>query len=242
MVILAWLVVWQLVAWAVRSEVLLASPWNSLIALIRLAPTAGFWLAILASTWRILAGFLLGMILGSVLALAGARWPWIDAVCSPFIRVLRAVPVVSFVLLVLVWGDGRSLSIIIAVIMVTPVAYANVLAAMTSRDQKLIEMAAVFHLTWTRRWWAITVPALMPHLTSATRIGVGLAWKAGISAEVIGATSGSIGERLQQAKLFLATGDLFAWTVVIVVLAFVSERILLAGLAATESRLEVIYG
>ncbi|MDR2975402.1 MAG: ABC transporter permease subunit [Propionibacteriaceae bacterium] len=240
-VALLWLIVWQIVAWAVHSQVLLASPVDVLLALVHLIPTGGFWVTVLFSATRILAGFLLAMVVGAVLGLAGATWSLAEAALSPLMRVLQAVPVVSFVLLVLVWASSDSLSIVISFIMVTPIVYSNVFSGLASRDPSLIEMAQVFRLSLARRWWAITLPALMPFLTSAARIGLGLCWKAGVSAEVIGLTSGSIGERLYQAKLFLATGDLFAWTAVVVGLAWAVEKAGLAGLSVLDRRLTRMY-
>ena len=88
-----------------------------------------------------------------------------------------------------------------------------------------------------RRLPAMDVPAVLPYLTASCRIGVGLAWKSGIAAEVIGLADGSIGERLYQAKVFLETADLFAWTAVIIALSFGFEKAVVAGLQLAERRL-----
>ncbi len=240
-VVLIWLAVWQVAAWAVGSEVLLASPWQAAARLIELVPTGGFWAAVGFSTARIVGGFLLAMAVGSGLAVAGATWAFVAALLSPFMRVLRAVPVVSFVLLVLIWANSGTLSIVISFIMVMPVVYANVAAGCAARDPLLAELADVFDLNAARRWWAITLPGMMPYIVAAARIGLGLCWKAGISAEVIGLTSGSIGDRLYQAKLFLSTADLFCWTAVVVALAWAIEKLALAGLATVERRLGKAY-
>ena len=74
-----------------------------------------------------------------------------------------------------------------------------------------------------RRVVAIDGPQVLPYFVAACRAGMGLAWKAGIAAEVIGLPTGSIGERLYQAKLFLSSADLFAWTAVIVAASSGSE-------------------
>jgi len=92
-------------------------------------------------------------------------------------------------------------------------------------------MAAVFGVPLWRRLRAVDVPAVVPFLLAGARVAVGLAWKSGIAAEVIGLPQGSIGERLYQAKIWLSTADLFAWTVVIVVLSLLVERGVVALLA-----------
>ena len=236
-----WLAVWQALVWAVHSDVLLASPLQTAVQLVELVPTADFWASVGFSASRIVAGFLLALVAGSALAAAAAAWPVVDMLLSPFIRALRAVPVVSFVLLVLIWASSGALSVVIGFIMVMPVVYANIAEGIAARDPLLDELAQVFRLDARRRWWAITLPRLMPYLTASVRVGLGLCWKAGVSAEVIGLTSGSIGERLYQAKLLLSTADLFAWTAVIIVCAWVLEKLALTGLRAADRRLGKAY-
>ena len=240
-VVVFWLVVWQLLAWAANSTLLLSPPADVVVRFVELVPTAGFWASIALSGSHIVSGFLLAMVIGTGLAVAGAAWPLLAALLSPLMRALRAVPVVSFVLLVLIWADASSLSIIITFIMVMPMVHANVAEGCGARDVQLVEMAAVFGFDTGRRWWAITLPGMMPYVTAAARVGLGLCWKSGVSAEVIGLTSGSIGERLYEAKLFLSTGDLFCWTAVIVALAWVVEKAGLGALTALDARLGKAY-
>jgi len=236
-----WLAIWQILAVLVHSAILLASPADVVVSFVHLVPTAGFWTSIGFSASGIVADFLLAIAVGTGLAVAGAAWPLVSALLSRLMWALRAVPVVSFVLLVLIWANAGTLSIVISFIMVMPVVYVNVAEGCAARDEQLDEMADVFGLSAGRRWWAITLPGMMPYVTAAARVGLGLCWKAGISAEVIGLTSGSIGERLYEAKLYLSTGDLFAWTAVIVALAWAVEKAGLAALAAADRRLGRAY-
>ena len=77
--------------------------------------------------------------------------------------------------------------------------------------------------------------AALPYFRSACTVGLGLCWKSGVAAEVIGITSGSIGEALYNAKILFSTAELLAWTVVIVLLSLAFERLFLWGLARVES-------
>ena len=102
-------------------------------------------------------------------------------------------------------------------------------------DQKLTQMADVFQVPFPRRLRYLYLPQVAPFFRSACAVGLGLCWKAGVAAEVIGLPDGSIGERLYEAKVYLNTPDLFAWTVVIVLLSLAFERLFLWGLARVES-------
>ena len=111
--------------------------------------------------------------------------------------------------------------------MVLPIVYTNVLEGIRHLDPKLTEMAAVFRVPWRRRFLYIWLPQLKPYIFSACRLSLGLAWKAGIAAEIIGIPDGSIGEMLYQAKVYYNTADLFAWTIVIVAVSVIFEKAVL---------------
>ena len=113
--------------------------------------------------------------------------------------------------------------------MVFPPVYLNVLEGLCRTDRKLLELARVYRIPLRRRIWGIYVPQVLPYFRSAASLALGLCWKAGAAAEVIGLPAGTIGERLYTAKIYLQTPDLFAWTAVILILAAVFERLFLAA-------------
>ena len=142
----------------------------------------------------------------------------------------------SFTILALLWVSGRNLSVLIAFLMALPVLYAGILSGLRAADPDLLEMARVFRLSPLRRLRFLYLPALWPQLTAACPVAMGLCWKAGAAAEVIGIPAGSLGERLQQAKVYLDTADLFAYTLTIVLLSLCFERAA-AGLLRRGERL-----
>ena len=239
--IVVWLAVWQAGAMLIGHEVLLVSPVRVLLRLGELAPTGAFWASVGYSLARIAAGFVLAVVLGFGLALLASLNPWLAALIEVPVRVIRSVPVVSVIILILIWANAAWLSATVSCLMVLPIVYANAAEALATRDGALDELARVFEWSRARRWWAITLPGLLPFLVAACRVGAGLAWKAGISAEVIGLPRGSVGERLYQAKLYLSSADLFAWTLVVVALAFVCERVVLWLLARLQTWLTGRY-
>ncbi|WP_444664914.1 ABC transporter permease [Cellulomonas sp. CW35] len=234
--VVGWLVVWQLAAAAVDQHVLLVGPWDVAVRLTELVPTSAFWAAVTRTLVSIAAGFVLAVVVGVALAAACAASRWADAVVAPVVVTVRATPVVSFIILVLVWTDASRLALVVAFLMALPVLHATVLEGIRARDVRLLEMARVFAVPWPRRVTAVDVPQVLPFLVAGCRTGVGLAWKAGIAAEVIGLPAGTIGEQLYQARLFLATADVLAWTVVVVVLAALTERVVVAALDRAGGR------
>ena len=228
-----WLLVWQGASMALAAlwpngHLLLASPISAALRLGELAVTAAFWRAIGWSALRIIGGFLLSCCAASLLAVPASRWRWVQELLSPLVAVVKAVPVASFIILALVWLDSRSLSCFIAFLMVFPPVYLGVLEGIRQTDGKLLEMAKVFRVPLGRQVRAIYLPAVLPHFRTAVSLGLGLCWKAGIAAEVIGLPGGSLGERLYSAKVYFQTPDLFAWTAVIVAVSVVFEKLFLA--------------
>ena len=236
-----WLLLWQGASMALAAAyphgaLLLASPVSAAARLLELLPSAAFWRTVLFSSARILGGFFLGCTLAVPLAAAGAAWPAAADLLAPAVAAVKAVPVASFIILALVWLDGRSLARFISALMVFPPVYLNVLAGLRAADRKLAEMAAVFHVPLGRRIWGLYLPQVLPYFRSAAALGAGLCWKAGAAAEVIGIPAGSIGERLYTAKIYLQTPDLFAWTAVIAGLSVLFERVLLLAVDRLAER------
>ena len=149
---------------------------------------------------------------------------------------VKAVPVASFVILVLLWVSSRDLSVVISLLIGFPVIYANVLAGLDSTDPRLIEMARVFRVPFRRQLGTVYLSQVAPFLRSGLGLAIGLCWKSGVAAEVIGIPSGSIGEKLYKAKIYLETPDLFCWTVAVVVLSIGCERLLTLLMDVLERR------
>ena len=231
-----WLTVWQAAAMAIGQEVFLVSPVQALRTLVQLLPRADFWQRVGFSSGRILLGFVLGAVVSVVLAVCAARWSAADALLAPVMQLVKATPVASFIILALVWVSGKSLSILISFLMVLPVLYSAVRTGLESADPQLLEMARVFRLPLGRRVKAIWLPAVLPAFRQGCSVALGICWKSGVAAEVIGLPDGSIGDALYRAKITLSTGELFAWTFVIIVLSAAFEKLFLALLDKAVAR------
>ena len=218
-----WLLVWTLTAAAVGQELLLPSPLQTGRKLLALAGTAEFWLTVGRSVLRVLTGILAAVLLGVLLALLTHRSPLLRALFSPVMTLVKSTPVI----LALVWLGRGAVPIFIAALMVLPVVWANVSAGLAGIDPQLLELAQVFHLPHARVLRRIIGPSVLPHLRAALRSALGLGWKAGIAAEVLTVPPYSIGKRIYEAKLYLETTELFAWTAAVVLVSLLIEGLLL---------------
>lgn len=229
------LCVWQLAAVWLDNRLLLAGPIAVARRLAELLPRAEFWSAVSFTASRITLGFLLAFGLALLLAVLAARWPLAEVLIRPYLLAVQTVPVASIIVIALLWLTGRKLSVFISFLMVLPVLYSNFLQGIRAADPKLLEMAAVFRMPLWNQVRCIYAPAVEPYMRSACHAALGLCWKAGVAAEVIGVCGGSIGGMLYDAKVYLEIPDLFVWTLVIVLVSVGFEKLflwLLNGLLA----------
>lgn len=238
--VLFWLVLWQAGSMVLGQEILLVSPVSALRRLADLAAAVEFWQSIAFSLVRIASGFLLATVAGVVLAALSARWGRIRDLLVPIMLTIKAIPVASFIILVLIWIPSRNLSVLISFLMVLPIIYTNVLDGIEATNPQLLEMAKVFGLPPLRTMRYIYLSQVLPFFRAACSVALGLCWKSGIAAEIIGIPQGSIGEKLYHAKVYLATPDLFAWTLVVVLISLTFEKVFLSLVDRIVARLERI--
>ena len=231
-----WLGVWQAAAAAIGQEVFLVSPVQAIGTLVELLPQADFWHRVGFSAGRILLGFGLGAGCSILLAVAAEASSTADLLLAPVLQLVKATPVASFIILALVWVRGSSLSVLISFLMVLPVLYGAVRTGIRAADPQLLEMAKVFRLPLGRRLRAVWLPAVLPAFRQGCSVALGICWKSGVAAEVIGLPNGSIGDALFRAKITLSTGELFAWTFVIILLSAGFEKLFLALLDKAVAR------
>lgn len=227
-IILFWLAVWQAVSLMIGNSIILTGPIAVLRSLLSQLLEGTFWKTILYSFGRITIGFLLSFLLGILLGSLAYRFPLLKEVLEPVVSLMKSIPVASFIILALIWIGSKNLAVLVAFLIVFPILYINTTAGLESTDPKLMEMAQVFRFPLYQRVRYIYRPALIPYLVSACRVTIGMSWKSGIAAEVIGVPTSSIGEQLYLSKIYLNTADLLAWTIVIIAVSVAFEKLFLS--------------
>ncbi|WP_186565263.1 ABC transporter permease [Lawsonibacter celer] len=221
-----WLGVWQLAALAVGKELLLPGPLAVGERLFALAGERAFWRSAGMSLGRIFGGFAAGVLLGCALAALSSVSQWADRLFSPAVKVIRATPVASFIVLVLLWAPTGRVPAIISALMVLPVLWGNVRRGITQTDPLLLEAARAYRFSRGRTLRLVYLPSVFPYFASGCSTGLGLAWKSGVAAEVLCQPALAIGTALYRAKITLETTSLFAWTIVVIALSFLLESVL----------------
>lgn len=231
-----WVGVWWLISAIVGKEVLIPSPPAVAVHLFELLKTSDFYISVGMSVLRITAGFAAAVMLGIITGVLCAVSKAADALLSPLFSVIKATPVASFIILALVWINKELIPVFISALMVLPVIHGNVREGIKSTDKELLEMAKVFGFSKKQKLRRIYLPSVMPYLTAGVKTCLGLAWKAGVASEVLCFAAYSIGNKLYQSKVYLETADMFAWTVTVVVISVIIEKLLMSLVVRNRRR------
>lgn len=224
-IVLFWILIWQILTACVGNKILLAGPLDTVTAWVANVREEDFIRTCFYSVGRIGLGVLLGFMLGGILGCLGYKFRLLREILSPFMTFLKSVPVAAFAVLLLIWWGAKGLSVAVVLIVVLPLVYTNMVQGLLAADLKMLEMAKVFRVPLRKRFFYIYRPALRPFMDSCLKIALGMSWKSGVAAEVIGTPEFSIGEQMYMSKIYLDTAGLFAWTITLIFLSFLFEKI-----------------
>lgn len=230
-----WLAVWVFAAALVAQPLILPGPGAVVVALLRLVCDANTWAILVGSGARILGGLALAAICGGVLAGVSVRSRTFARLVAPALSFVKATPVACVVVLLLIWLGSAHVSIAAVFLMALPGVYFSLVEGLAQVDKPLEQMFRLHGVRGWRLFCAHTWREVLPFVLSCARAVIGMSWKAGVAAELIGMAAGTVGERIYQAKLLIETADLLAWTVLVVAASWACERVLVWLLRASGS-------
>lgn len=230
-----WLAVWVFAAALVAQPLILPGPGAVVVALLRLVCDANTWAILVGSGARILGGLALAAICGGVLAGVSVRSRTFARLVAPALSFVKATPVACVVVLLPIWLGSARVSIAAVFLMALPGVYFSLVEGLAQVDKPLEQMFRLHGVRGWRLFCAHTWREVLPFVLSCARAVIGMSWKAGVAAELIGMAAGTVGERIYQAKLLIETADLLAWTVLVVAASWACERVLVWLLRASGS-------
>ncbi len=231
-----WLFVWQMLHIAIDSSLLLPSPAEVFLVILGFIPNPDFYIIVASSFFRISLGVLIGAVIGVLSGIGIYYSPLLEAVLRIPLSAIKSTPVASFVILALVWIKSSNLSVFIAFLMVTPIFAENVSTGLNSISEEIKEMVRVYKVPIKTQIAKVYYPFLSPFLKNAMRLSIGLGWKAGIAAEVLAVPNNSIGTMLYNSKVYLEMTELFAWTIVIILISMLPDILFSRGANKFENK------
>ena len=221
-----WIGLWYIASEIVGMELLIPSPTAVLGAFSQLIAQKEFYISCLSSLIKVLSGWAAGIFAGIILGTLTHKSGVLKAFFQPMLHIIKSTPVASFIVLALVLMSSRAVPVFTCALITAPVIWANVSEGLASPDKRLIEMADFFNMSRKKKISHIYIPSALPYFSAAATTTMGLAWKAGIAAEVICSPKNTIGAGISDAKIYLETPSLFAWTITVIILSVILEKII----------------
>ena len=225
LVLLFWLGVWQVSAMIISQSLFLPTPVESIRALIKIVPQLTFWQDILSTFSRVVFGLAISLVGGFVLAVLARFSKIVMELITPIMNLVKTIPVMSFILLFIVFIKSNFVPIIVCTMICLPIAFTNISEGLKNVDEKLVEMGKVFSLKKHTIFSQIIFPQLKPYINSAVILCVGFSWKTVVTTEVLSIPASSIGYNLYISKTYLDIPTLFAWTIAIVLISVLVEKV-----------------
>ena len=235
-ILLLWLLIWELFTRLVDNSFLLVGPIETLQHMLLLMKNANFMEILYFSSFRILSAYFLSFALALLFALIAYRYAFFEELVQAPLFLLRSLPVASFVIILLFLLGRSRLSFFISFWMSFPIFYFNFLEGLKNLNRDILEMSKLFRFSVWNRFRYVLIPGIYPQMMSSAKLAMGLAWKSGIAAELIGQVRHSIGYQLMDAKVSLEMGDVFAWSIIMIVLSKFFEQLVLFILKKTFSK------
>lgn len=218
-----WIAVWALAAHEFGKPLLFPSPVSVLKTLAKLLQTKEFYIVTGTSIANILSGTLWAVLSASALALATAHIRILRDLIYPVMTVVKATPVASFIILLLLFLGPVKVPSFITFLIVLPIVWTNLDEGIKSIDPQLAEVAKIYRFNTIKRIRILILPSIKPYFLSACKSSIGLAWKAGVAAEIIAMPPNSIGTMIGEAKLYIMSAEMFAWTLTVILLSLAIE-------------------
>ncbi|WKY47015.1 ABC transporter permease subunit [Eubacteriaceae bacterium ES3] len=228
--VLFWILLWMLAAWRVDNPLVLPSPFDTIKGVITLSKSPDFFVSIVTTLIRVFSGVLISFLIGLILGIIGGLKPLFNEFLNPLVVTIKSVPVVSIIILINLWIESSLVPLLVTFLICFPITWTNIIQGIKATDTKLLEMAAIYRVSAIKILRNIYLPTLRPYASSALINAIGLGWKVTVTAEVLANAIPSVGMNLYYARIYLETDYLFSWTLVIVVLSYLIEKLTVKGL------------
>ena len=220
-----WLSLWEILARTLDLSFVFPTVLDTAAAMLSLLALPVFYKIVLFSLLRVLLGFFFGLVFGAILSILANVNTVCRAIISPMMSVIKATPVASFIMVLWCFIGSSPVPVVIGALMVAPLIYHNLSDAILTRSKELEEVCTVYGVKGYRRFKLLYLPVILSFLIPSTVSGIGLCWKASIAAEIIAYTQNSIGKEIYLSKAYFEGADLFAYTITVIVLSIVFEKL-----------------
>ncbi|MCZ8511505.1 ABC transporter permease [Paenibacillus filicis] len=231
--LIAGLLFWQLISMIPSVGSILSNPWTIMKAFVTELASGRLGANIGASIFRVLCGFLLGLLVAIPVAFLMAWYRMLRGLIEPWIQFFRTVPPIALIPLVIVAeGVGEGAKILVIFVATFLVMVISIYQGVRNVDPTLIKAARVLGATDKDIFLEVVVPAAFPYILVGIRLGLASAWTTLVAAELTGASKG-LGNMIMEAGLYFRMDIIILGIVVIGIIGFAMDK----GVLYLERRL-----
>ncbi|MDD4107453.1 MAG: ABC transporter permease subunit [Prolixibacteraceae bacterium] len=220
------LIVWKIMALYFDSDFVVPQPEDTFFTVVELFGSAGFLKAAGSTVIRGITGFVISAVLGIGVGIIAGINSGFNAFINPILIMIRSTPVISLILLALIWFSSGMVPVFIAMLTMFPFICTNVVDGIRSVDKGLVEMARFYNVGKHKIITGVYIPAIMPFIISGASSAMGIGWRAIIIGEVLSQPRYGIGTTMQAAQTFLNVDEVIAWTIIAVLISYIFEKII----------------
>lgn len=217
---------WTFISKIIDNEVIFPTIKSIIISLIGIVKDPKFISIIGYSLIRGLIGFFISLILAIIMGILSSIFRVVFHLMNPIIKFLSFVPTMAIIILALIWLNNETVPMFVGFIMVFPILYETVLKSILNVDRNIMEMAQTYHVDKIIIIKDIYLPSIFNNISQIFVSTLGLNLKMVIAGEVLAQPKYGIGSSLQLQKIYLNTSGVFAWIIIILVMAKLIEYLL----------------
>ncbi len=218
--------VWKLLSLYFQSELVLPSPEKTLQNLWQILIQSNAWKNIGFTVFRGLIALSISMFFAIILGTLSGKYFGIKIMVHPWIVILRSLPVISIILLALIWFEIDNIPIFTGTLTMFPILYVQITDGLASLSPEYVEMSNVYKVSNYKKLKYLYIPTVLPHLFTGLSHAMGIGWKAIVMGEVLSLPDIAIGTRMQNAQVYLQVNELIAWTIIAILISFIFESII----------------
>lgn len=218
--------IWKIISIVYNSSLILPSPESTIIATVKLFSSENFIIVVGITILRGLIGFAISLIFGIGIGILAGINSSFNAFLKPILVTIRSTPVISLILLALIWFKVDTVPIFIGFLTMFPFICTNIIDGIKNVDKDLVEMALFYKIKKTKIIKEVYLPAITPFIFSGASSAMGIGWRAIIIGEVLSQPKYGIGTFMHNAQTYLLVTEVIAWTIIAVIISYLFELII----------------
>lgn len=217
------LFLWQLLAIAINNDVIIPMPFNVLVQTTLLFSDYNFYLSLGFTLLRVIKGCGLSLLAALVIALLGYRIPAIKHYFAPVFLITKTIPNISYIIICLIWFGANNSVTVVCFLILFPMLYSNITKHLEQFESSFGDILKIYYEKFYVLLYKNLIPYLCPFILSDLKTTLSLGFKVCVMAEILGQVKYGIGKQLYLAKMNLDMTNLFAYTLIIIIVCLIID-------------------